>query len=202
MDDRRKEWFRQRVESLHHRVTAYDVLRHIGVVLRQITDDRQEQISCPFHGLDKKPSARVYPEEGQSKSHVWCYVCQERWDAIGLWKKHNNFEKFSEALSSLEKMYNLSPPDLPHEIADSADAPNPELEAFKAKLLQCDNRLVSLKYVYQTLGDLPGYLAAGSAIDRIKYRVDKQVWTPKRGLKALDQLLEKIHEKVAKCPVG
>lgn len=201
-----KEWFRRRVEAIHDKVTAFDVLRHNGIDLRQINDDSPEQISCPFHGADTKPSARVYPEEGDSRSHVWCYVCQETgWDAIGLWRKFNGDCTFSAALTGIEKVFGLETPEVPRGFDDTPTKKAPEdagLEAYKQLYLSCERRLLSCRGTYQKLDDMYGYLAAGSVLDKVRARVDSGVWDSSRGVRVLESLLDRIREKVAACPAG
>lgn len=196
----RLEWYKQRVETIHRTVSAYDVLRHIGVDLKQSADDREEQFSCPFHGADNKPSARVYPDDANSRSHVWCYVCQEpHWDAIGLWKKHNNVS-FGAALSGLERTFGIETPELPKELkVDAKEFEDPRLALFKKMFLACDNRLLSLKSTYKKLGDRVGFLSASSVLDRVKHRVDHQVWKPAKGIATLEALLQRIQERVDSC---
>jgi hypothetical protein len=205
MEEARKEWYRRRVAAIHERVTAYDVLRLNGIALDQIADDRPEQISCPFHGEDKKPSARIYPADNDSHSHVWCYVCQEpRWDAVGLWRKFNGDLTFSQALASLEKSFSLETPEVPKGL-DPEEGPSEDdvaLEHFKRAYMFCESRLISQKATYKKLGDMAGYLSAGSVLDKVRFRVDARLWTPKHGEEILDQLLERIREKVRQCPDG
>ena len=40
----------------------------------------ETQFQCPFHGKDRKPSARFY----RSTQSAWCWTCQKRWDLIGF----------------------------------------------------------------------------------------------------------------------
>jgi hypothetical protein len=204
-DEIRNEWYRRRVAAIHEVVTAYDVLRQNGVSFDQAADDRAEQISCPFHGSDNKPSARIYPAENDGHSHVWCYVCQEAgWDAIGLWRKFNNDLTFSQALSSLERAYSLPTLEPPKDF--SADAkPDEDDEArarFKQYYTSCESRLFNQKDVYKRLDDMVGYLSAGSVLDKVRFRVDSNLWSPDKGIQVLEQLLDKIREKVSQCPEG
>lgn len=203
-DSIRLEWYKQRAEAIHQRVTAYDVLRAIGVLLSQTTDDKEEQFSCPFHGLDNKPSARVYPPTEDSHSHVWCYVCQQSgWDAIGLWRRQNDCS-FGEALSGLERSFGLTAPPMP---AGSKEAPAPpqeskDLELFKKTFLACANHLIRKRPLYKKLDDMVGFLSAGSVLDKTKYRVDKKVWSPEKGLRVLRTLFDRMREKERQCPDG
>src|SRR5574343_824433 len=85
-----RAWIQERVAAIRATVSAYDVLRKFGVKLHHAGENRIEQFSCPFHGKDTKPSARIYPAGPTGPSHAWCFVCQERWDAITLWRKFND----------------------------------------------------------------------------------------------------------------
>lgn len=110
----RRAWVSQRIEAIKSRVSAHEVLRRGGVDLRK-GDDEEEQFSCPFHGQDRRPSARVYPADANNLSHAWCFVCQERWDAITLWRKFNGGEDkhFTQVLAEIERAYGLETPELP-----------------------------------------------------------------------------------------
>jgi hypothetical protein len=207
-----KEWYQQRVEAIHLRVSAYDVLRHNGIELKQNADDRAEQISCPFHGKDTDPSCRIYPGDGvENPSHVWCFVCQEpHWDAIGLWRKFNGGRdncSFTQALSGIEQAYGLETPPPPdgktvQEVQRKTEEEE-SLDEFKKLYMATERRLISCKDSYRYMKDLQGYLAAGSALDKIRYRVvEVKAWPASKGTKTLEQLLEKIREKVGQCPVG
>lgn len=200
MNDAQKRWFRQRVNAIHRRVTAYDVLRLHGINIQ--SEEREEQFSCPFHGEDKKPSARVYPEREDNPSHVWCFVCQESgWDAIGLWKKFNNVS-FGQALHRIERQFDLPTPETIEGMPVDVPKVDERKEAFKRLYVACELRIVACKPAYQAHGDLKGYLTAGSILDRTKYRVDHGLWPPERGSSVLQTLLARILEKTTACLAG
>jgi len=202
MDDARRLWYRQRIDAINARVSAYDVLRANGVSLDQAADDDEEQFSCPFHGKDAKPSARIYPADGDSASHVWCFVCQEKnWDAIGLWRKFNNLKSFGQALSSIERAYGLKTPEAPVGGFPSLEQTETE-DRFKRMYLVCEVRLVNSKAAYRESGDMRGYLTIGSILDRTKHKVDTREWNSERGVAVLMTLLDKIQAKASACPVG
>lgn len=201
MEEARKLWYRQRVEAINARVSAFDVLRANGVSLTQASDDAEEQFSCPFHGADAKPSARIYPA-GDRSSHVWCFVCQEKnWDAIGLWRKFNNLKTFGQALSSIERAYGLKTPETPRGGFEGIGQTETE-DVFKRMYLVCEVRLLNSKRAYRESDDLRGYLTAGSVLDRTKHKVDTRQWNSERGAAVLRMLLDKIQAKVSACPVG
>lgn len=201
MNEAEKLWFRQRIAAIHERITAYDVLRRHGVELSQSGDDREEQFSCPFHGADNKPSARVYPSRDDSPSHAWCFVCQEpRWDAIGLWRKFNNVS-LGQALYRLERELDLETPEAPNSeyvLPQGAE----QKEAFKRLYMVCEARLLACKPAYRMQDDMRGYLTAGSVLDRTKARVESGIWTPEKGIDVLELLRARLVEKASACPAG
>jgi len=198
----RLEWYAQRAQQILRTVSAYEVLRMNGVQLSG-SEVKEEQFRCPFHGSDNKPSARIYPESVDGPSHAWCFVCQEaRWDAIGIWRKFNGGEEtpFGRVLSQMEKAYNLPTIEMPKDIGGAPVVDNSEMEAFELLFTACENRLKLSKSAYQKLGDRIGYLSACSILDKIRYRVDHKQVPPKRACLTLNQLLERIGEKVRTCP--
>lgn len=199
-----REWVRQRVELIHEQVTVYDVLRLIGVDLTQSGSDEEEQFSCPFHGIDRRPSARVYPEEGGSKSHAWCYVCQERWDAISVWQRAYGSTEggFTRALLGIEKAFDLTAPKMPTEAVYRAEVVDEDQEEFEHRLEACEDYLRAARGVYRQLNDMVGYLSASQVLDKLRFRVAKGRTSPKRAVVVLRQLRNKIVEKECQCLEG
>lgn len=195
------EWVHQRIEAIHQKVSAHDVLRYGGVSLQS---DGEEQFSCPFHGVDTKPSARVYPEDARSRSHVWCFVCQERWDVVALWKKFNPGEEktFSRVLREIEQAFGLTTPEMPSGAVSVKEQVDTALVSFDALYKAAESRLVGAKGAYRYLDDLTGYLSAGQVLDKLRYRVSSRQMAPQRGEEILRELLVRIAKKVQSCPVG
>lgn len=200
----RFEWMQKRIEQVRRNVSAYDVLRRHGVDIK--SDVQEEQFSCPFHGADNRPSARIYPDNATSPSHVWCYVCQEkRWDAIGLWRKFNGGEEvsFGRALSEIERAYNLPSIEMPKEIGLNGPTPDQKaFEAFDTLYTVTENRLRMSRNAYHRISDMTGYLAASSILDKLRHRIDQRQIAPVKAIETLNQLLAKIREKVRECPDG
>ena len=195
-----REWIQRRIRNIHAHVTLYDVLRANGITLRE---DRPDQFSCPFHGQDKHPSARAYPASADSTSHAWCFVCQERWDAISIWRKFNGSEtKFSRVLSEIEKAFGLDRPAFPEGAegldADEVPAKDEDLERFFRLYKICDRKLVDARDIY----DLKGYLAAMTLLERLGSRVRQKKLTAEQGETVLRDLLEKIGKRLRACPGG
>lgn len=190
------DWYKRRVEQVHQRVSAFEILRRNGIRLRQVSDTRAEQIKCPFHGQDNKPSARIYPDSNNRPSHVWCYVCQKSWDAIGLQMEFGSL-KFSQALSELERSYGIEVPEMPKDLKGKTEEPPDEaLIEFEQLCEACERRLKTAKEAYKALDDLKGYLLASSILDRISFRVENRRLAPQRGTEVLQQLWAKINHKI------
>ena len=188
-------WMRARVDALHHRVSAGDVLRENGVNLRY-GGARPEQISCPFHGQDVNPSARYHPEEGRSKAGIWCFVCNKRWDAIGLWKQFRGFEgSFGSLLRSMERAYGLEPPEAPPEsVAEEAEDDVELAQLFEV----CERRLRGAKRAFT----MEGYLTLCSILERLYFRVEKGGIKLTAAKAILRKALDKIGAKERECPAG
>jgi hypothetical protein len=199
-----REWIQQRIGKIHEKITLYDVLSRNGVELEYV--DRPTQFACPFHGKDNKPSARAYPDSGTGPSHAWCFVCQERWDAISIWKKFNGGtdKKFTRILTEIEQAFGLDQPAFPdglqtlsQEVLEKQAEEN-DMEPFNKLVSACERRLIEAKAVY----DLKGYLMASSLLERVTTRVlDRRMGQPE-GVQRLRSLLDSIGKRVRACPAG
>jgi hypothetical protein len=188
----RHVWIQQRIEAIHARVTAHDLLRRFGVKLQHSGDNRMEQFCCPFHGKDNKPSARVFPPAPNSPSHCWCFVCQERWDVIALWRKFNDATvPFTQSLAEIERDYGLKAPEMPNMGALRESARDQETEAIQDLLAACERRLRGAKADF----DMRGYLTVGSVLDRLHSRVAKGTIPPATARATIRKVLDKIGEK-------
>lgn len=196
-----REWIQQRIAKIHERVTIYDVLRHQGIDLDH--EDRAEQFSCPVHGKDTNPSARAYPASGSGPSHAWCFVCQERWDAISLWKRlyGGPEKKFTRILSEIEVNFGLDRVAFPEGLGSlseeaAADAEEEGFEAFHKLEAACENRLRNSKRAFT----LKSYTSSVSLLERVGTRVIDRRMGVDEGESRLRALLENIGKKVRECP--
>lgn len=190
-----REWMTTRVDTIHSRVSASDVLERYGVKLRY-SGGRAEQMFCPFHGNTRTPAARYHPRDPRSPDHVWCFVCNERWDCIALFRKFENqtSEKFSAVLRGLERAYGIvipeSPPVLDNEPEDH------ERQEIEEMFAVCERSLRAYKRAF----DMNGYLMVGSILDRLRWQFDNgKVLTPSART-VLHRVLAKIKAKAIVCP--
>ena len=192
------DWMRQRSQAVKDSISAHDVLRYHGISLRYSGSGHEEQIQCPFHGKDNKPSARVYPDDARSKSHVFCYTCGngKNWDVFALWRKFKGDEemKFSQAVYGLENAFGIIPPDPPKAVAsDEEEDEGPteqEREVFDL-FDQAERRLRDSRGSFER----EGYLRLGQLLDKVRYRMDNRQVTPEQAEAILRQIFNKISEK-------
>ncbi len=194
-----QRWIEFRKETIISRVSAHDVLRRNGVRLKQGGDDREEQFSCPFHGKDHKPSARVYPETVRGPSHVWCFVCQKRWDVIGLWRKYSGEDtRFTQILSEIERTFGIIPPDRPPRDTGPIDEADDEaLLSVYQRFEACEKRLKQEQVAF----DMKTHLMLGSILDQLYYQVEERKVSTEKATEVLQKVIDKIGEKV-RCHVG
>lgn len=190
------EWMRQRTQTVKDNISAHDVLRHNGINLKYNGSGHEEQLQCPFHGKDNKPSARVFPDGARSKSHVFCYTCGngKPWDVFALWKKFKGDDemKFSLVVFELERAFGIIPPDGPSQ-TDSVDTGPSDAEREVLSLFEvCERRLLEAKPCFER----KGYLQVGQLLDRIRYRFDNRTIPPADASTVLRQVLDKVGEKI------
>lgn len=202
-DDNRaawRAWMQSRVEEIHRQVTVFDVLQRNGIKLRYT--DREGQVSCPFHGKDTNPSARVYPGDGRGPSHVWCFACNERWDAITLWRKFDGRDpedfKFGAIIRDIESTYGIQTPPRP-EGTGSYESEKVDSTYFRLLSLHtsCELRLFNNRRAF----DMDSFLRVGIILDRLFKLIEEQ--SPAEELeKHLRAVLDRIGLKVRACPDG
>ncbi len=190
-----RDWMEARVQAVHQRVSASDVLSRYGVKLRY-SGGRAEQMFCPFHGNTRTPAARYHPSDPRSPDHVWCFVCNERWDCIALYRKFENLgnDKFSAVLRSLERAYGIMPPESPPVLDDEPD--DHERAEVEMEFAVAESRLMRARKAF----DMKGYLTVGSILDRLRWQFDNGKVLAPTVRATLHRVLDKIGEKVRACP--
>ena len=192
-----REWNQRRRDNIHANVTAADVLQLHGVNLQR-GGLQSEQISCPFHGDDRHPSAKYFPGDGDRRSGVWCYVCHERWDALLLWKKFRGTERFSELLREIERAFGLTPPEA-HGIPERPPEYDPLVDEVRQLFETAERRLRE----YRSSLPLPTVLKLGQLLDHTQYYLDKKQITlavAKERLTAVQDRIKKLRKPSAATP--
>lgn len=92
-------------EAVSNAVTMAELLVEHGTDLR--TPEVEEQISCPFHGSDRRPSARHYPETNS----IHCFTCHKSWDPFQFIMEKKGL-RFREAVSYVGKKYGIETSDV------------------------------------------------------------------------------------------
>mgnify|MGYP000437791807 CR=1 FL=1 len=194
-EDGYHRWMKARINNIHHAISAGDVLLHNGVRLRY-GGGRAEQIFCPFHGNTRTMAARYHPESSQSKSGVWCFACNERFDAIGLWKRFHNFEgSFGSLLRSIEKEYGIEVPEAPPESVQEEAAEDHELQQL---FEVCESRLRQARRAFS----LEGFLTVSTILEKLYHRVTSGSAVLGEVKGVLHRILDKIGSKERECPEG
>jgi hypothetical protein len=186
-------WIRMRASTLVDSVTAHDILRHFNINLK-FGDDQEEQISCPFHGADVKPSARVYPA-GASRSGLYCWVCQKRWDIFGIWKQFHGDDqmKFTEVVRGMEGAFGIIPPEMPAPDYEPEDSGPSERERQVVDLLEvCERRLRQAKPHFA----LKGFMTVGKILDQLYFALRTRTADLKEVEGKARMVLDKIGEKI------
>lgn len=97
-------------ELINQEVSIYDLFDLADPPVKYLTKDKPCQISCPFHGKDTHPSARVYPDTNSFR----CFYCSKSWGAVTFWAescgyfKADNSLDISRSLNDLSARYNIS----------------------------------------------------------------------------------------------
>ena len=92
--------YKELMVRVNNAVSMVDLLGEFGTTLR--TPTHEEQISCPFHGKDSKPSARHYPDTNS----VYCFTCKKSWDPIRFMMDKRAM-RFKEVLDLFGRKYGI-----------------------------------------------------------------------------------------------
>jgi len=188
---------RARADRVNQECDLGDLLQGYGY---GVVPDRQreQQFSCDLHGMDNKPSARLY---GYNNT-TYCWVCQKKRDAISyvMEKEHLNFR---DAIEQLERRLGL--PALPWDdeagreadpVDDFAEITDPDVsyEVERERVRKFLDTLTSERDL-----DVKSLLAFWEVFDRVDYGVAKQSWGDAKGIEAMTQLRERLMERLRKA---
>ena len=105
---------------------------------------QEEQLSCPFHGKDNKPSARYYAETDT----MYCWTCQKRWDVFGYLGEKKDYD-FGSSVKFLVQKFGIDTSAMP-DIEERVKRPDLNKSEKKINrksilLLKMEDRVVSLR---------------------------------------------------------
>lgn len=100
---------RDNIAAVKTAVKMVDLLKFHGIV---VPADTQTQLSCPFHGADAHPSARVYSDTNS----LFCWTCHKVWDVISAEMEFTGLP-LVEAVQELVVRFKVAVEEQPQEIA-------------------------------------------------------------------------------------
>lgn len=97
------------IDRILEEADIFDLFDRAGV--KYMFKNKKHNISCPFHGADRKASMTVFPDTNT----VYCFYCDRAWDAISFWAEVNEWYKPDEptkldmgrAISDLGRLYQI-----------------------------------------------------------------------------------------------
>lgn len=95
---------RRQAHAISSQLDIFTVFKHFTG--KHLKGKRTQQVSCPFHGQDIKPSARLYHDTNK----MYCYVCNKVWDIIGVSKTFLESDA-TMAIQYLVKEFSLAVPE-------------------------------------------------------------------------------------------
>lgn len=135
-------------ECILNTIRLKDILISEGHITGRFSE---EQLSCPFHGVDNKKSARYYEETDTT----WCWVCHEKLDIFSYIGKRESIS-FSETLNYIINQYKIDISSVPEQMEVLIDDNNIK---EKKKSLSNRHRYVSQlkEYILKKKGVLEPY---------------------------------------------
>ncbi len=186
---------RARADRVNQECDLGDLLQGYGYA---VVPDRQreQQFSCDLHGVDNKPSARLYG----ANNTTYCWVCQKSRDPIAYVMEKENVN-FREAIEALERRLGL--PTLPwsDEDGDDEEDPGDELDRIAHPPASYDAERGRVCKLLETLTkerdlDARTLLSFWEVLDRVDYGVARQNWGEKKGIEAVGQLRARLMERL------
>ena len=139
----------------------------------------QAQLHCPFHGVDRKPSARYY----KATQSMFCWKCHKSWNVISFIMEKENFG-FGEALRYITSRYGVDISLIPDE---------PEIKTERKTTSETSVKLIAIESTLRSLRgglEFEKYRALCAALTMARYSdsCDKDV----------SGMLVKIEDKLQK----
>ena len=183
---------REHIDRINEEIPIIRLLADLGYDVRPDGDYREQQFSCDLHGdgLDRKPSARAYPDSGS----WYCFACDVARDAIDTVRARENLG-FREAIRWLEKEYDLPPlPWSDSQAAEPETVTRPDV-GYHGKTLDEVLRVLAVELQELTqsrtvpMDTLLGFWEAG---DKVAYQVREGLMDEATGKQVVRVLLERL----------
>jgi len=138
-------------DRIKERVSLGDILKRKNVISYTVSE---EQIPCPFHGVDNHKSARYYKETDT----IYCWTCKKKWDLFSYFMEKEQAE-FSLIINKLVRTFQVPTDDLPDALegaisktlekrtSSNFDRKKVILETMYRSILELKNTLSAEKYV-------------------------------------------------------
>jgi len=187
------ERMRARAERVKQECDLGQLLQEYGYAV--VPDrHREQQFACDLHGVDNKPSARLYGHNNTT----YCWVCQKTRDPIS-YVMEKELVNFREAIERLEEKLGLPPLPWSDEENKPVNVAN-EIEAMEIQTASFEREKERVGKFLQSLTsdrDLNAttLLSLWEVYDRIDYGVARQNWPEKKGAVAMLKLLERAKDK-------
>ena len=183
---------RARADRVNETCDLGEMLQSYGYA---VVPDRQreQQFSCDLHGLDNKPSARLY---GYNNT-TYCWVCQKTRDPIS-YVMEKELMNFRGAVEYLEKKMGLSPlpwsDDQQRPVTVEDEISKIEKATTTVTYEQAKLRLGKFLESLTTDRDLgsSSLLAFWEVYDRVDYGVARENWEEHKGAAAMEGLRERV----------
>jgi hypothetical protein len=128
-------------EHIKKYVTLGDLLRNEGKLLYNLDE---EQIHCPFHGEDRRKSARYY----KSTDDIYCWKCKKIWDIFSYLQQSKGIS-LGEAINSLVQTYRIDISSVPEQmevlIKGVTGTQRIEIDRKKVFLMQVYDYLIGIR---------------------------------------------------------
>lgn len=129
-------------EHIQSQVSLKEILVNEGIISGL---DSEEQIHCPFHGADRKKSARYY----EKSDSFYCWVCKKTWDIFSYLSDKKGVG-FKEVLSELISTHRIDISSVPDALDVSVNSKIKQQEAVSTNaydkyLMQLKDTLLKLR---------------------------------------------------------
>lgn len=122
-------------------------IKMINVLDKYGIEYRNTKLRCPFHGEDRRPSAKAY------EKNFHCFTCQRHLDVIGFVEEYFNLS-FKEAMQKINIDFSLGlDPHIPvdYEKLNQIKQAQFEKKKIKEKQINKYSQLCDIRHYYQKL---------------------------------------------------